>query len=107
MGKYYYSNGTFGDESVKEGCETLGLVYKLGASTNDYDTDIIDNYSGSGLNSITGYVVCIDSRVISIESGLGWKKMMVLIMEQNLIRGRIMRNDIMRTHLMATNTLKK
>ena len=74
MGKYYYSNGTFGDESVKEGCETLGLVYKLGASTNDYDTDIIDNYSGSGLNSITGYVVCIDSRVISIESGLGWKK---------------------------------
>ena len=74
VGKYYYSNGTFGDESVKEGCETLGLVYKLGASTNDYDTDIIDNYSGSGLNSITGYVVCIDSRVISIESGLGWKK---------------------------------
>ena len=39
VGKYYYSNGTFGDEAVKEGCETVGLVYKLGASSNDYDTD--------------------------------------------------------------------
>lgn len=74
VGKYYYSNGTFGDEAVKEGCETVGLVYKLGASKNEYDTDQIDNYSGSELKSITGYVVCIDSRVISIESGLGWKK---------------------------------
>ena len=74
VGKYYYSNGTFGDEAVKGGCETVGLVYKLGASKNEYDTDQIDNYSGSELKSITGYVVCIDSRVISIESGLGWKK---------------------------------
>lgn len=74
VGKYYYSNGTFGDEAVKEGCETVGLVYKLGASKNEYDTDQIDNYSGSELKSITGYVLCIDSRIPSTEPGLGWKK---------------------------------
>lgn len=73
VGKYYYSNGTFGDEAVKEGCETVGLVYKLGASVNDYDTDKISNYSGSELKSITGYVLCIDSRIPSTEP-LGWKK---------------------------------
>lgn len=73
VGKYYYSNGTFGDEAVKEGCETVGLVYKLGASKNEYDTDQIDNYSGSELKSITGYVLCIDSRIPSTEP-LGWKK---------------------------------
>lgn len=73
VGKYYYSNGTFGDEAVKEGCETVGLVYKLGASKNKYDTDQIDNYSGSELKSITGYVLCIDSRIPSTEP-LGWKK---------------------------------
>lgn len=61
VGKYYYSNGTFGDEAVKEGCETVGLVYKLGASVNDYDTDKISNYSGSELKSITGYVVSLTS----------------------------------------------
>lgn len=61
VGKYYYSNGTFGDEAVKEGCETVGLVYKLGASKNEYDTDQIDNYSGSELKSITGYVVSLTS----------------------------------------------
>lgn len=61
VGKYYYSNGTFGDEAVKEGYETVGLVYKLGASTNNYDTDKIDNYSGSGLKSITGYIVTLTS----------------------------------------------
>lgn len=61
VGKYYYSNGTFGDESVKEGCETVGLVYKLGVSKNEYDTDQIDNYSGSELKSITGYVVSLTS----------------------------------------------
>ncbi|WP_304205344.1 fimbrillin family protein [Phocaeicola plebeius] len=74
VGKYYYSNGTFGDEAVKEGCETVGLVYKLGASKNEYDTDQIDNYSGSELKSITGYVLCIDSRIPSTEPDLGWKK---------------------------------
>lgn len=74
VGKYYYSNGTFGDEAVKEGCETVGLVYKLGASKNEYDTDQIDNYSGSELKSITGYVLCIDSRIPSTEPSLGWKK---------------------------------
>ena len=73
VGKYYYSNGTFGDEAVKEGCETVGLVYKLGASKNKYDTDQKDNYSGSELKSITGYVLCIDSRIPSTEP-LGWKK---------------------------------
>ena len=61
VGKYYYSNGTFGDEAVKEGCETVGLVYKLGVSKNEYDTDQIDNYSGSELKSITGYVVSLTS----------------------------------------------
>lgn len=61
VGKYYYSNGTFGDEAVKEGCKTVGLVYKLGASVNDYDTDKISNYSGSELKSITGYVVSLTS----------------------------------------------
>lgn len=73
VGKYYYSNGTFGDEAVKEGCETVGLVYKLGASKNKYDTDQKENYSGSELKSITGYVLCIDSRIPSTEP-LGWKK---------------------------------
>lgn len=61
VGKYYYSNGTFGDEAVKEGCEIVGLVYKLGVSKNEYDTDQIDNYSGSELKSITGYVVSLTS----------------------------------------------
>lgn len=61
VGKYYYSNGTFGDEAVKEGCETVGLVYKLGVSKNEYDTDQINNYSGSELKSITGYVVSLTS----------------------------------------------
>lgn len=61
VGKYYYSNGTFGDEAVKEGCETVGLVYKLGVSKNEYDTDQIDNYSGRELKSITGYVVSLTS----------------------------------------------
>ena len=61
VGKYYYSNGTFGDEAVKEGCETVGLIYKLGVSKNEYDTDQIDNYSGSELKSITGYVVSLTS----------------------------------------------
>lgn len=61
VGKYLYDNGTFGDEAVKEGCETVGLVYKLGVSKNEYDTDQIDNYSGRELKSITGYVVSLTS----------------------------------------------
>lgn len=74
VGKYYYSNGTFGDEAVKEGCETVGLVYKLGASKSSDGSveDKAENYTNSGLKSITGYVLCIDSRIPTTD--LGWKK---------------------------------
>ena len=84
VGKYMYSNGTFGDDAVKEGCETVGLVYKLGASVStkkylnekgddnkakeetitneaDYIKDVIENYTGSDLKSITGYVVALNA----------------------------------------------
>ena len=71
VGKYYYSNGTFGDEAVKEGCETVGLVYKLGASSNDYDTDKIDYYDESELKSITGYIVSLVSPTNNISWATG------------------------------------
>lgn len=49
VGDYYYDNGTWGKDENREGCKTIGRVFRAGLDANDD--------SAYGLCKIRGYVV--------------------------------------------------
>lgn len=51
VGYYFYDNGTWGTEPEKDGCETLGVVFKVEKDANDQS-----DYNM--LSKVRGYVVC-------------------------------------------------
>lgn len=53
VGDYYYSDGTWGSAESKDGCTTLGRVFKTGAHPSDSPANYGDNWT-----KIRGYVIC-------------------------------------------------
>ena len=60
VGDYYYSDGTWGTSSTKNGVTTLGRVFKVGID----DTDDVSYYDGK-MSEIRGYVVCDPAYITS------------------------------------------
>lgn len=61
VGDYFYSDGTNGTDPIKEGCPTIGKVFRVGAREDDSP----DTY---GLDKINGYVVC----TVPVEGEYKW-----------------------------------
>lgn len=69
VGYYFYSDGTYGD-TYKDN-QTVGIIYKIG----QHSTDNVNNYQGTGITEIHGYVVALDDEKNSSNtSAFKWKE---------------------------------
>lgn len=69
VGYYFYNDGTYGD-TYKEN-QTVGIIYKIG----QHSTDDVNNYQGTSISEIHGYVVALDDEKNSSNtSAFKWKE---------------------------------
>ncbi|MBM6961999.1 fimbrillin family protein [Bacteroides caecigallinarum] len=69
VGYYFYSDGTYGD-TYKDN-QTVGIIYKIG----QHSTDNVNNYQGTDITEIHGYVVALDDeKNSSSTSAFKWKE---------------------------------
>ena len=68
VGYYFYNDGTYGDTY---NVNAVGIIYKIG----QHSTDNVNNYQGTGITEIHGYVVALDDeKNSSSTSAFKWKE---------------------------------
>lgn len=68
VGYYFYNDGTYGDTY---NVNAVGIIYKIG----QHSTDNVNNYPGTGITEIHGYVVALDDeKNSSSTSSFKWKE---------------------------------
>lgn len=68
VGYYFYNDGTYGDTYNDN---AVGIIYKIG----QHSTDNVNNYQGTGITEIHGYVVALDDeKNSSSTSAFKWKE---------------------------------